>query len=63
MWSDTITLRQAFLNNRRERLHLGSPALRIVGFETRQQRLEHRVELLGRLVPTDDGIAEPHQTL
>jgi hypothetical protein len=34
-----------------------------MGLETSQQRLEHRVKLLGWLVPPDDGIAEPHQTL
>ena len=30
-----------------------------MGLETRQQRLEHRIKLLGWLIPSDDGIAEP----
>lgn len=58
-----ISRRESFLDGWGKRSHLGLPPSNVVVPEPCQELLEHRVELWGRVIPPDDGVAEPQQTL
>lgn len=60
---DTVSLLETLLDGRREHRDLRSPSLWVVALESLEQGLEHLVKFRGRMVPSDDGIAEPQQAL
>lgn len=60
---DRVTLCEPLLYCRRERCDLSRPTVRVMLLKPVEELLEHIVQLHRRVVPANNGIAEPEQAL